>query len=84
MKKSLKIGLSLLLCATFLVGCGQSYDAKESTVYITKKGKVVSTDVENFSSDYEKIIIRHEVIDTKAFIEGFNEMLGSILGGKKC
>lgn len=54
MKKSLKIGLSLLLCATFLVGCGQSYDAKESTVYITKKGKVVSTDVENFSSDYEK------------------------------
>ena len=36
-----------------------------------------------FSSDYEKIIIRHEVIDTKAFIEGFNEMLGSILGGKK-
>ena len=37
-----------------------------------------------FSSDYEKIIIRHEVIDTKAFIEGFNEMLGSILGGKKC
>lgn len=33
-----------------------------------------------FSSENERIVVRHEVLDTKAFIDGFNDTLKSVLG----
>ncbi len=37
-----------------------------------------------FSSKYEQITIRHEVMDTMAFLEGFHFKLNEMLGETKC
>lgn len=37
-----------------------------------------------FASDYERVIIRHEVINTQAFILGFDDQLNQLLGGILC
>lgn len=48
MKKFGQIVLVLLLSVGSLPVAGTSYKADESTVFVLKDGKIVSTDVENF------------------------------------
>lgn len=55
MKKFAQIALAMLLSVGLLSGCGQSYEAETSTVFVLKDGKVVSTDVEAFDENtYDK------------------------------
>ena len=55
MKKLTAIGLVSMLCVGLLTGCGTSYAADESTVFVEKHGKIISTDVEAFDEGtYEK------------------------------
>lgn len=55
MKRFTGIALMILLSIGILTGCGQSYDAEVSTVFVQKDGKIVSTDVEAFEEDrYDK------------------------------
>ena len=55
MKKYSAICLVIALCVTMLAGCGTSYSAEESTVFVQKHGKIVSTDVEDFDENtYDK------------------------------
>lgn len=54
MKKFAAIGFVFILCVGMLTGCG-SYKADESTIFVLKNGKIVTTDVEAFDEDtYEK------------------------------
>lgn len=48
MKRVTAILLMLILCVGLLQGCGSKYDAEESTVFVLKDGKIVSTDVDDF------------------------------------
>lgn len=48
MKRLLAAVPVLALCMGLLTGCGSSYDAQESTVYVLKNGKIVSVDVSDF------------------------------------
>lgn len=48
MKRLITAILVLVLCMGLLAGCGSSYDAQESTVYVLKNGKIVSADVADF------------------------------------
>ena len=55
MKKFGQIVLVFLLSVGMFTGCGTSYKADESTVFVLKDGKIVSTDVENFDEKtYDK------------------------------
>ena len=55
MKKFSQIVLVFLLSVGMFTGCGTSYKADESTVFVLKDGKIVSTDVENFDEKtYDK------------------------------
>jgi hypothetical protein len=54
MKRVITTILALVLCLGILTGCGTSYVTEESTVFVQKNGKVVSTDVESFSSSYDE------------------------------
>lgn len=55
MKKYSAICLVLAFCMMLLAGCGTSYSADESTVFVQKHGKIVSTDVEDFDENtYDK------------------------------
>lgn len=51
MKKFAAIAMMLIMCVGLLAGCGSSYAADESTVFVLKNGQIVSTDVEDFSED---------------------------------
>jgi hypothetical protein len=44
-----------------LTGCGTNYATEESTVFVQKDGKVVSTDVENFSNSYDEEELKNYV-----------------------
>ncbi len=48
MKRLMALCLIMLLCIGVLSGCGDSYDAEQSTVFILKDGKIITTDVEAF------------------------------------
>jgi hypothetical protein len=54
MKKVITTILALALCLGLMTGCGTSYLTEESTVFVQKNGKVVSTDVEIFPSSYDE------------------------------
>ena len=55
MKKFGQIVLVFLLSVGMFTGCGTSYKADESTVFVLKDGKIVSTVVENFDEKtYDK------------------------------
>lgn len=55
MKKITALALVVALCFGLFAACGkESYDAQTNTVYILKKGKVVSKDVEDFDEDQYK------------------------------
>ena len=48
MKKFMVWALVAVMCLGMLAGCGTSYAADESTVFVLKDGRIVSTDVEDF------------------------------------
>ncbi len=52
MKRILGTILSVLLCMGILSGCGRKTNVDTSTVFIDKKGKVTSVDVEGLDRDY--------------------------------
>lgn len=75
MKKFLSCALAFVLCVGILSGCGANYDAEESTVYVQKKGKIVSTDVEAFdTSKYDEASLKAYVEDA---ISEYTEENGS-------
>lgn len=53
MKKLVSAGLCLILCTVLLTGCGNSLDADSSLVYVDKKGRVISIDVDGLKYDAE-------------------------------
>lgn len=63
MKKFIGIGLFIILCTGLLSGCSQQTDVETSTVFIEKKGSVVSVDVEKFDKDY------YEAEELETYIE---------------
>ena len=70
MKKFTAILLSVVLCFGLLAGCGKDYKAQESTVFILKNGKIVTTDVEEFSDTYDKTALETYINDTiKAYVD---------------
>lgn len=52
MKKIIRLGLLFMLCAGLLSGCAGKTDADTGTVFIDKKGKIISVDVESLDKDY--------------------------------
>ena len=55
MKKGKLLVGAVLLCMMGLTGCGKDYHATENTIFVEKKGNVVTTDVESFPEDtYDK------------------------------
>ncbi len=52
MKKILCITMLLILCMGVLSGCGKKIDADTSTVFIEKKGRIISIDVEDLDKEY--------------------------------
>lgn len=52
MKKIFSIVLACLMFAGLLTGCGKSLDADRDTVYVQKKGTVVSAAIADFDKDY--------------------------------
>lgn len=50
MKKVGALVLALILCVGCLSGCGTNYSTEESTVFVLKKGNIISTDVESFDT----------------------------------
>lgn len=51
MKKKVLLLIASITCAALFSGCGKDYDAKKSTVFVSKNGSVVSTDIESFDTD---------------------------------
>ena len=55
MKKFAGVAFAILLFAMIAGGCGQSYEAEASTLFVLKDGKIISTDVEAFDENtYDK------------------------------
>ncbi len=52
MKKFIFISLVIIVAAGLLAGCGKSLEADRDTVYIQKKGNVVSAAIADFDKDY--------------------------------
>jgi hypothetical protein len=75
MKKIKVIALAVILCIGLLYGCGDSYAADESTVFIRKDGSVVSTDVEEFDENtYDTDSLKSYVNDA---IDSYNGEYGN-------
>ena len=74
MKKFGQIVLAMLLVVGMMTGCGASYKADESTVFVLKDGKIVSTDVEKFdTSSFDKDGLKKYVEST---IDAYNDEVG--------
>ncbi|MDD6482412.1 MAG: hypothetical protein PUF65_09160 [Lachnospiraceae bacterium] len=74
MKKFVATVLTVVLCLGVLFGCGASYTADESTVFILKNGKVVSTDVDDFDENtYDQEDLKQYI---KSTIDTYNEENG--------
>lgn len=52
MKRKLYAALGIFAAASITTACGASFEADESTVYITKQGNVIGADIEDFNEDY--------------------------------
>ena len=52
MYKTICAGLLVILCMGLLSGCSKKADVETSTVFIEKKGNIVSVDVEALDRDY--------------------------------
>ena len=74
MKKGKLLVAAVLLCVMGLTGCGNDYHATESTVFVEKKGKIVTTDVESFPEDtYDKAELEEYI---NGIISDYNEANG--------
>ena len=72
MKRHIIILLSVIFTLLLFTGCG--YDADESTLYILKNGKVVSTDIDTFdSSEYSEEELKAFVNEA---VDAYNEEAG--------
>lgn len=64
MKRVIALAITAVLCAGMLSACTKtSYDAETNTVYIEKKGKIVSKDVELFDEG------EYQADDLKEYVE---------------
>ena len=52
MRRKLYAVLCMFAAAGMVTACGTSFEADESTVYITKDGNVIGADIEDFNEDY--------------------------------
>lgn len=52
MKKVTGAGVLLILCMCLLFGCSQKTSVDTATVFVEKKGQIVSVDVETLDKDY--------------------------------
>ncbi|MFG6384758.1 MAG: hypothetical protein K1V96_10940 [Lachnospiraceae bacterium] len=52
MKKIISISLVCLLITGLLTGCGKSLEADRDTVYVQKKGTIISAAIADFDKDY--------------------------------
>lgn len=52
MKKMIFVGLVCLMIAGLMTGCGKSLEANRDTVYVQKKGTVVSAAIADLDKDY--------------------------------
>lgn len=52
MRRKLYAVLLIFAAAGMTTACGTSFEADESTVYITKEGNVIGADIEDFNEEY--------------------------------
>ena len=52
MKRKLYAALGICASASMITACGTSFEAAESTVYVTKQGNVIGADIEDFNEEY--------------------------------
>lgn len=52
MRRKLYTALCVFAAAGMITACGNSFEAAESTVYVTKQGTVIGADIEDFNEDY--------------------------------
>ena len=77
MKKFVSLALVFVLCTSLFTGCGASYAADESTVFVPKDGGIVSTDVEDFDEGtYDEKGLESYAKET---IAAYNDTYGSDL-----
>ena len=77
MKKFMVWALVAVMCLGMFAGCGASYAADESTVFVLKDGSIVSTDVEDFDEGtYDADGLKDYVDQT---IDTYNEENGKEL-----
>lgn len=74
MKKLFSISLALLAIAGLLTGCGKSLEADRDTVYVQKKGTVVSAAIADFDKDYYDEEELKKYIDER--VEGYQQEHG--------
>ena len=71
MKKTISLLISVAVMAGLLAGCGTDYYTADSTVFVSKKGSVVSTDVEQFDTSTYKEDDLQEYVDQS--IDTYND-----------
>ena len=76
MKRLGCIGLTIMICAGMLAGCGSSLEADTNTVYVSKHGKVVSMDVEQLDQSYYDEAELKEFVDSA--VEEYNTENGKV------
>ena len=64
MKRLGCIGLTIMICAGMLAGCGSSLEADTNTVYVSKHGKIVTMDVEQLDQSYYDETELKEFVDS--------------------
>lgn len=52
MKRKLYAALCIFASASIITACGTSFEADESTVYVTKQGNIIGADIEDFNEEY--------------------------------
>ena len=61
--KKILCAVIMILCMAFMSGCAQKMDADTNTVFVDKKGKIISVDVEALDREY------YDVEELEAYIE---------------
>ncbi|MCI9137571.1 MAG: hypothetical protein HFH48_08400, partial [Lachnospiraceae bacterium] len=73
MRKMISVGLVCLVMAGLITGCGKSLEANRDTVYVQKKGTVVSAAIADLDKDY------YDEEELKSYIDERVEILIRIL-----
>ena len=64
MKRLGCIGLTIMICAGMLAGCGSSLEADTNTIYVSKHGRIVTMDVEQLDQSYYDETELKEFVDS--------------------